>query len=215
MKSLSRIRNEIQKKDIAIVCKLVERSKFLINDEFYRKRNHPEFEQNSVLFSYIQRVYRPIIEMICPPGNERAEWEYLSGIDFRLVRAIMNRTELGFDVAHYKDPRGIPVYAPDVEEKKLKSFEEMVMEEDVDPSRIREAMQFIMKMTKRIQDIAMREMKTFPQSADPVSTYRTGVRRFQEILVRYADEEIKKLEGKYSIKKRKKGNIYLVEIHKI
>ena len=223
MKTLKELRKRITDYDFWIVDRLIVRSRELLNEEFYAKRsNHPEFKQNSALFHYIHSTYLPIISEVCQKGDDKEDrWDIVFGIDFPLITNIMRRTGLGVDIAKYKDPRGLPVYIKEVEERKLKELGDFVESRGVDREGILRAMQLIMKETKRIEDMTIECMNEICPSKEspPFETYRAGTEQARDVLENIAKEEIKKLEKetpfKYSLKARKEDTIYLVEIHKV
>ncbi len=141
---------------------MIARSKYLLNNVFYSKReNHKDFQKDSSFFSYIHRIYIPIISEVCKGGNDESQWNFIFKIDKPLIADIVKRTALGADVARYKNPKGLPVYVKEIEDKKLKELGDFAEKKQFNREKIKRAMELIMKETKRIEDMVIKNMEEF------------------------------------------------------
>lgn len=154
MDEKERIRAEAEKQDIDLLRLFAKRARLPFDPGVYFSRGHPILQRDSCLASYMQRVYIPMLRVLCKESGVYRP-DGVMALDREIALKLMGRTvQTGEDIVRYKDPRGLPIYNGDVERDKTVARVEQVKREKLGltDEQVAFVFNFVYGETKRIED---------------------------------------------------------------
>ena len=181
------IRDLAETQDRKILELLAERAKF---SQLTR-----EIPKDSCAQTYVQNSwYQKLLSHLCSKKSTRIATPKL---ERELAHAIMHRTvQVGERVARYKHPRGLPVYIPEVEKRKIRERIQEVQEQGIEltPYKIAYSYLRIFRETKRIEELVKSNV-----SGSGIRTIQTDSKDVVENIKGQLEYEASRLPGNHSV----------------
>ena len=201
MNRLEEIRDSAERQDMALLRLFAKRAKYYFNPQVYFDRQHPILQRDSCLSSYINRVYLPILKVLCEKSDYGDSDEVIS-LDREIAFKLMKRTsEIGQAVVEYKDPRGLPVHIKKIEKQKKRDRVAQSLEEGLylDPRKVRIIFNLVFRETRRIEEYVKSAEHGRRSTDGGLRTIATDSKDLVESIKSQLENEGQRLPGKHSV----------------
>jgi len=155
---IERIRKKAEKYDEEILRLISNRTKFPYYSRVYlNPDSNPDLTRDSCLLHYLNGFFAEVLSKVKLREQKKDTIpEHVFKLDREIAFKLMQRTTtIGYEVAKYKHPRGMPVYVKKVEERKIQTRIEQAKRDSLSLTdrEIRDIFTSIFAETRRIEGI--------------------------------------------------------------